>query len=181
MSIAAYNLDELVFTLDQSLIVDPTRIHLAESVLTALSDETAPVVSVPIVKLLFVVVADRCAVDNYAGALDGFLSFIGRGHAHLGEFLSPFFIDAKFRASIAQDHDLRTVGEKRRPLVKSYFIYTELLLEGAENSDQGFADSSGADHMNDFFLCHLSSRRALMERILSHTGGTINQVVQAAF
>jgi hypothetical protein len=29
-----------------------------------------------------------------------------------------------------------------------------LFLEGAEDPDEGFANSSGADHMNDLFLCH---------------------------
>jgi hypothetical protein len=101
VSIAAYNLNELVLSFDQSSIVNTARIHLAESVFTALSDETAAVVSVLIIKLLFVVVAHRCAVDNYAGALNGFLCFIGRGHTHFDEFLSPFFIDAKLRASVA--------------------------------------------------------------------------------
>src|SRR5688572_12282712 len=71
--IAAHDLDELVFTLDQSPVVDAPRIHLAESVLTALSDEPAAVISVLVVELLFVIVTDRFAVYNYAGALDGFL------------------------------------------------------------------------------------------------------------
>ena len=58
---------------------------------------------------------------------------------------------ASFGAFVAGDHDLGTVGDQRRALVKGDFVDAELVFESGENADQWLTDGSGADDVDNFF------------------------------
>jgi len=98
MSVAADDLDELILAFLESPIIDAARILFAESIFAALRNKAAAVASVLAIKLFFVFVSDRRAVDDHVGALDCLLRFKGGLHSHLDEFLPTILVNREFRS-----------------------------------------------------------------------------------
>src|SRR5258706_6005493 len=152
MGVATYHLDNSVLVAIQCFIIDAMGVHFTEAKFTSLGDEAAAVVGVMLVILFLVLIAGRRTVDHHTGALDRLLRFIKWRNAEIAELSPMFLLDAKFCAMADQRGHLGTVGHQWRALVKSDFIDAKRFAKTRQQTNQRFADGSGADYMDDVLM-----------------------------
>jgi hypothetical protein len=80
---------------------------------------------VSIVEFLFVLVADRGAVDNDRGSVERFLALKIRLHSQLGKSAPPVSVYTQSRALLTQGQHLRAIREKWGPFMESDLVNAE--------------------------------------------------------
>ncbi len=157
VGVAAHDVEESVFAGDQGVVVDPSGVHLPESVFGPLRHEAyGP--GRRLIELVLHLVADRGAVDDDGGLLYGFDGLVLGSETKLLEVLLALVIDGKNGATALEICDLGLLGDQRCPLVERDFVDPEVLLVVGEQADEWLTDRAGAHDVNGF---HLRCLRAI--------------------
>ena len=156
MGVARHDVDELIFSPHQSLLIDAPSIHLAEAELAPLREESQGAVPVFLVKLSLVLQAYRRggAVDNHRSLPQRFVVLVGRFDAHIPEPFAGRFVNGQVGPSLHQIQDLGSIRHQRGSLMKGHFVDSQRLLHARQESDQWLADSAGPNHVDQLLGSH---------------------------
>jgi hypothetical protein len=113
MGVARDDLNELIDFALEGPVRDPVSIHLAESELRALSDESQGVRGVLLVQVLLVLKTDIgwCAVDHHGGLAQRLVVLVGRLDADLSKSPPCRAVADEIRAPLDQMDDLGTIRQ----------------------------------------------------------------------